>query len=182
MTDTETRYQTTVKVLVGPADDNAAATVTVVADPTDTPGLVITPDLADGRFSGFWALTHVASGYQIPLGDASDDINAARDYAKALGETPVDWTADKDALGEQIKEHSAAMKAAHRAALYPPAEVDGQWDGKPSEGNGAYPGTEAQATADGIARHLTMSLRHDLDMQAGELVKRDDKDVTTATR
>lgn len=57
------------------------ATITVLAEPTNTPGLAVTPELVYGRLSGNWMVTHTASGYTLPV----DKARQARAVAAALG-------------------------------------------------------------------------------------------------
>jgi hypothetical protein len=156
------------------AQDGTTTTMTVIAEPSDTPGLMVTPQMYGNRLTGFWQVTHAASGYMIPTG-WDGDIQTARQVADALGATPVDWTADTEAVQAQVVEHADAVNEARRIGQYPGAMVDGEWDGKPATGVAPYPGTEAQATADAIARHVTRALQYRC-REGWDLIKRDDKD------
>ncbi len=168
-------YPATCEVAVrDEASDTGWRKVAVVAEPTRTPGLVVTPMLRNGGLSGSWALTHAASGLAIPLGWDADDIDLARRTADALGATPVDWTGDVDSIRMQVAEHQEAVTAARRTAEYPPAVPDRD-DAVPGEGPAPYPNTEAQATADAIARGLVRSVQHRC-AEVWKLIKREDDD------
>lgn len=147
--------------------DGDTSTIPVSAEPTDAPGLFITPDVGNEGFTGLFSLTHGPSGLRLPpkLGGSGlyghgfthDEIDVARRVATALATTPVDWTTDRETVTRQIGEHAAAVQAAVRAAKFPPPDPDD--DASPAAGPAPYPKTEAQATADAMARHLTRAMQ-----------------------
>lgn len=151
--------------------DGDVSTISVSAEPTDAAGLFITPEVRGGKFSGTFCLTHGPSGLRLPakLGGgglyghwfAPDEIDVARRVAAALATTPVDWTADGDTVARQINEHQEAVRNAVRSGKFPPPGPDDE-DRAPgdAEGPAPYPRTEAQATADAMARHLTRAMQH----------------------
>lgn len=146
--------------------------VTVMAQPTGTPGLVITPGVCDNGFSGYFILTHAPSGYAV--GRHGDDIYTIQRIADALAELPIDWTADKDTVLAAINEHSEALSKAYTEGRYQQPQADPENDPKSSE-IAPYPRTEAQATADALARHLTRSLQYKC-RETWTLIKRRDHD------
>jgi hypothetical protein len=149
--------------------DTGNGRITMYAEATETPGLYVTPDLANGHFVGTFAITHGPSGLRIPVGWDGDDLDQVRAIADALGKTPVDWTADREAVAAQIAEHIDAITAARRDAKYPRVEAEDVRE------LGAYPLNEEQATADTIAKHLTSGLRYRT-RDTWTLIDRDDKD------
>ncbi len=142
-------------------------TTQVTAEPTAATGLFITPEIAGQEMTGRFLLTHGASGYRLPphLGGggmlsgafAPEELHIARRVAQHLADTPIDWTAERETVMAQITTHSAAVTDAVRRGKLPPAETsDG--DDRAGEPPAPYPSTEAQATADALARHLTLGL------------------------
>lgn len=162
-TDPQTLTITTIEILTqnGP--------IAVIAEATDTPGLFVTPDLDGGDFSGTFAITHGPSGLQIPMGWDGEHVDQVRAIARSLGTTPVDWTADRDTVQAQIAEHHALVVAARHDAKYPVLATE-----ETSE-LGGYPKNEEQATADAIAKHLTVGLQHQT-RETWNLVGRRDAD------
>jgi hypothetical protein len=149
--------------------------VLVLAEPTKIPGLVVTPEVVGDRMTGNFAVTHAVSGLRLPVNSWSGiDIEQARRTADALTDIPVDWTADKESLAKQCVGHMEAIrKAIHDAEYAPPAPDDP--DAPKGEGPGPYPRTEAQATAEAVARHITRQLQRRA-RDAWTLIKRDDPD------
>lgn len=144
-------------------DDGEPMMFNVVAEPTSTPGLVVTPETAgdaDGsHLTGYWQLTHAPSGYSLPIGEHGGvDVHTARRIGDALSDVGVDWTADKDTLVAQLadKDVRIAVLAAIKRGKYPPATPNtDEDDGEPSIGEDNWPRTAAQATAQRIASSYT---------------------------
>lgn len=93
--------------------------VRTIANPTPTPGIVITPALDNLRLNGRWSVTHAASGHAA-AGPYSYDWDTAHAIAAALGITGMDWTGDLASVTAQMSEHGArvrdAIKSVHRQA------------------------------------------------------------------
>lgn len=123
---------------------------TVIAQPTDTPGIVVTPALTHYGLTGHWNLTHAASGMVIPIEgyEIGVDMHTAVRVGDALGQVPIDWTLDRDALKQAYDndEIKAKVRQVVRGALYPPADPDAG-----VAGPGEYPKTSDQVTADAMA-------------------------------
>jgi hypothetical protein len=174
-TEAPAAFSTTVAIPVSNPETGERSAVTVVAEPTETPGLVITPGLSGGGFSGSWSLTHASSGHLIPvMGWYTADLWDVKAVAKALGATPVDWTADYDGVKAQIAEHKDAIHAAMRDARYPAPEPDGP-DAPKDNDVAPYPRTDAQATADALARNAVRAAQFRC-AETWNLIKRDDQD------
>jgi hypothetical protein len=161
-------------------------TLTILAQPTKTPGLYVTPQIGDNRDStpgltGYWEVTHGPSGLALPVDGRRSclDIHTAVRVADALADTGVDWTADREQLIELLKGGDLIVKVrdAIKRGKYPP--TDGRWDGdgdKPVS-PGDYPNTAEQAGASQMASAYTASaLQRYAD--TWELIKydRDDED------
>lgn len=158
MTDPVTPYPTTVTIPIRAQKGGEITYVTVVAEPTGTPGLVVTPEVRGAGLSGNWQVTHTASGLAAPTGEwGGVDVHTARRIAKALGETGVDWTADRDTLVGQLKDAHVAVAEAIKRGKYPP--LDGRWDGDGDKpvGPGGWPNTAEQATAKQLAGAYTQA-------------------------
>jgi hypothetical protein len=65
------------------------------AEPTSTPGLVITPDWLGTRWTGRYVVVHAASGVVVPY--TTLPLIYAREVAAQLGQHSVDWTDPVDA-------------------------------------------------------------------------------------
>lgn len=125
-------------------------TDTVLGEHTRTPGLAITPGITnytDGTgFSGYFQITHEASGWRVPVGQFGLDVYTARRIAEELGTIGVDWTADKDTLIAKLTDPEVKQAGADavRRAKFPPAP-----DGATPDvlGRGEYPKRADQATA-----------------------------------
>lgn len=143
--------RTTVGIMIRPEQGAEPQTVQVIAEPTDTPGLVITPAVAACRLTGDWTITHSGSGLTVPVNNRGLDIYSARRVAVELGGIGVDWTADVADVGEQMKGKSEDFAAACKRGRYPQPPADGA-DVKREDGPAPYPHSEAQATADALAR------------------------------
>lgn len=146
--------RTTVGIMIRPNRDAEPQTVQVLAEPTDTPGLVITPAVAACRLTGDWTLTHAGSGLTVPVNNRGLDLYSARRVAGELGTIGVDWTADVETIGEQMKGKGEEVAAACKRGRYPQPPADGD-DVKREDGPAPYPHSEAQATADALARVIT---------------------------
>ncbi len=146
--------RTVVGITLRPTPDAEPRTVQVLAGPTPTPGLVITPAVAACGFTGDWTITHVASGLIVPVNNRGLPIYAARRIATELGAIGVDWTADIASIGEQMKGKGAEFARACKRGRYPePPAADA--DVTREDGPAPYPHSEAQATADAVARVIT---------------------------
>lgn len=165
----------------------AGGDLTVLAQPTKTPGLYVTPQIGsnhDGTagMSGYWEVTHGSSGLTLPVAGHRTclDIHTAVRVADALGETGVDWTVDRDRLVELLNDTDlmAKVRGAIKRGMYPP--TDGQWDGDGTKpvGPGNYPNTSEQANATQMASAYTASalqryadgwelIKHDRDDEHG---------------
>ena len=143
--------RTTVGITVRPTPGAEPQTVQVLAEPTDTPGLVITPAVSACRLTGDWTLTHAGTGLTVPVNNRGLDIYTARRVAKELAGIGVDWTGDLTTIGEQMKGKSDEFAAACKRGRYPQPPADGA-DVKREDGPAPYPHSEAQATADALAR------------------------------
>lgn len=164
---------TVVTVQMRPAEDGKPRTAAVLAEDAGTPGLAITPAMgSDGRFMDGFHLSHTASGYG--LHSWPGDPYMLRRVAGELAKTPIDFTADKDTVLSQIKEHGDAFKAAWIAGRYE-APVADDPDTPKGEGIAPYPRTAAQATAGNVARHITRALQHRC-QKTWDLLKRKDDD------
>lgn len=146
-------------------------TVVVTAEATACPGLYITPRLvSDGRgghaLDGTFTLVHGPSGLRLArhLGGGGlygdefhpDEVDTARQVAAALATTPVDWTQDAEAVKAAIAAHTDEVRAAVRAGKFPPAPADAP--DQPALAPNDWPKTEAQATADTVARHTIRAI------------------------
>lgn len=160
---------TTTKKIATCRIDTGNGRVTVAAEATETPGLFITPDTQGDSFTSFFSLTHGPSGRRIPTSWNGDDLDHIRAVAKALGETPVDWTGELEAVAAQITEHGEAVQKARKDAKYPIVVAEDV------ETLGAYPKSEEQATSDAIAKHLTRALQYRT-RETWNLTGRDDAD------
>ncbi len=149
--------------------DGSEETVSVTAEPTAATGLFIVPEIVGGEMTGHFTITHAASGLRLPpaLGGGGllrgafcpEELDVARRVARELSTTPVDWALDRDNVIGQVKEHGAAVIEAVRRGKLPPAEAsdsDAEVDNEPAP----YPRTEAQVTADALARHLTRGMQY----------------------
>jgi hypothetical protein len=130
MTTTEPAVTTVTITLQSRVHGNDAPTVTVLANLTPTPGLVVTPQISQHGMTGRWEVTHARSGTAVPIGDDGRvDIDTAYRIAVALGTVPVDWTADRDTVIVQVTEHwpavTAAIAAGTAGAADPPAFDEG---------------------------------------------------------
>jgi hypothetical protein len=143
--------RTTVGIMIRPTKDADPQTVQVLAEATDTPGLVITPAVAACRLTGDWTITHTGSGRTVPVNDRGLDIYTARRVAVELGGIGVDWTADLTTIAEQVQGKGEEFAAACKRGRYPQPPADGA-DVKREDGPAPYPHSEAQATADALAR------------------------------
>jgi hypothetical protein len=137
-------------------------TITVIAQSTNTPGLVVTPQLGDsvhgGRgFTGYWGVTHATSGTTLPVPRSHFglDVHTAVRVGDALGETGVDWTVGHDELVGLLQDTEllAAVRAAVKRGMFPVST--GQWDGDKAVGPGGYPDKFEQATARQMAGYYT---------------------------
>lgn len=146
--------------------------VTVAAQATAAPGLVITPAFSNGKFTGSFTLTHSASGYAVIT--FADDIHVIQRIADQFATLPVDWTADRETVTKAVLANQDAYRGAGRAGLYPKPQEDP--DGTPQSSEIApYPRSESEATANALAKHLTRALQYRC-RDTWELVRRDDKD------
>jgi hypothetical protein len=154
----------TVEVTTVTIPARSGINLTVLAQPTSTPGLFVTPQIGDTHDSrpgltGYWQVTHGASGYALPIerGVLGLDIHAATRVAEALGDTSIDWTVDHDQLAALLKDKDTltAAWAAIKRGLYPPVNdpADGQAS-KPAA-PGDYPNTVEQATSRQMAGRCT---------------------------
>lgn len=149
--------------------------VVVLAEPTKVPGLVVTPEVAGDRMTGSFMVTHAASGRRLPITWwPGADIEQARRAADALAGIPVDWTADRESVAKQCAGHMEAIREAIHDAEYAPPAADGP-DAPMGEGPAPYPRTEAQATAEALARHITLQMQYRT-RDSWELIRRDDPD------
>lgn len=148
--------RTTVGIMVRASEDGDPQLVQVLAEPTDTPGLVITPAVTACRMTGDWTITHAGSGLVVPVNNRGLDIYSARRVAVELGTIGVDWTGTVEQVVEAMKGKGkgAAFAAAVKRGRYPEPPADGE-DVKREDGPAPYPHSEAQATADAIARVVT---------------------------
>jgi hypothetical protein len=173
-----TETPTTVVVLHRATPESEPTLVTVMAETTSVPGLVINPTTSKEGFTGDYTLTHTASGYCLfPRGM---DLWTIRDIATELATVGIDFTASKEAVIEAITANRKAYVAAVNAGRYPAPQSDPDDQPKNSE-IAPYPRSDAQATADAISRHLTRCLQYRT-RDTWALVGRDDPEGRRAFR
>lgn len=85
---------------------------------TKAPGLLVTPLVRGGTYTGEWTLTQAETGRRLPGVFVS--AMAAFRYAELLAEIDIDWTADPDVIRERAKEHAQVISGAKWEA----AELD----------------------------------------------------------
>lgn len=159
---------TTVDIAHRSTKTGEAVRVTVIAEPTDTPGLVVTPDTRGGRLTGFWNITHAGSGLVIPIEQlGGSDIYTARRVADELGTIGVDWTGDQDAIAAAMKVDGMGekLKAAIKRGRYP----------EPEAGT-----TEAETTAESLAK-LVAEYTLGRATEVWEIMKRRNRDDADGT-
>lgn len=138
--------------------------VTIIAETTETPGLVITPAIHKHGFAGGFCLTHTASGLVIPIDTYGADVEAARRIAAELGKLDVDWTLPMEQLTAIVGERKTEIRKAISAGRW---TYDDSGDDEPSEAHeaGAYPKNIADATAENtIAALIRDGLQRQTDM------------------
>lgn len=177
VTATETKPQVTTVVI----HTRTGGDLTVLAQPTKTPGLYVTPQIGsnhDGTpgFTGFWQVTHGPSGMSLPVDGphATLDVHTAVRVADALGDTAVNWTQPQEQFAELFKDREllSTVWTAIKQGMYPP--TTSQWDGRGNKpvAPGDYPNSFEQATAHQLASAYTRSaLQRYADMW--ELIKHD---------
>ncbi len=128
--------------------EDTYGTVTVVAETTETPGLVVTPTVDRSGFGGGFCLTHIASGASIPIEMFGADVEAARRIATELGKLGLDWTQPQEQLVTAMAGRTEEIRAAISRGRWT-YEDDGGDDTDAGEQHqpGAYPKNIADATA-----------------------------------
>lgn len=149
-TDTDTEPDTKVTYVTIPFRNatDGYDKVSVVAEATDTPGLVVTPTVDRGGFAGGFRLTHADSGLSIPIDMFGADVDAARRIAAELGKLGIDWTQPPERITAALAERKTDVRAALSRGRWTYEEDSAGDDADREEHKvGEYPRTITDATA-----------------------------------